>query len=186
MRLIVTRRSAANFIFIIGFFLMFLGSAFLIESLMDISRISILLSFFLMILGICCAVFAIRLNLRSLYLFFAALFLQAGVFLFLYTLHIIPFHLSRLWPLLSVFSGIALFPAGWHKYRIIRANYLVPSVAFIILGAFLMVFALDIVPLSLAQFLRKWWSLVIVIAGLILLLISLVMKYTGEHKNTGG
>jgi hypothetical protein len=186
MRHFVTRRGAARFVFIIGFLFMFLGSGFLIGSLMQISRTSILLSFLLIILGISCAAFAIRISWRSLYLFYAALFLQAGLFLFLYTLRIIPIRLSQAWPLLSVFAGIALFPAGWHRYGAFKANYIVPSVTFIVLGSVLMVFALKLVSFSLAQFVRNWWPLLMVLAGLILVLGSVGTKHPGESKRGTG
>ena len=182
MRLFVTRRFTASVIFIIGFFLMFLGCAFLIESLIEVSRVSILISFLLLTIGIICAVFAIKLNWRSTYLFFAALFLQAGIFLFLYTMHIIPIKLIHAWPLLSVFAGISLFPAGWHKYSKVKAAYIVPAAAFIVLGSFLMVFALDIVSFSLVQFVRYWWPMLVVLAGLILVLVSLATKISGEVR----
>lgn len=178
----VTRRTAARFIFIIGFFLMFLGTAFLIGSLIAVSQTSILISFLFVILGIGCAIFAIKLNKRSLYLFFAALFLQAGLFFFLFAMQIIPISLSQTWPLLSIFSGIALFPAGWHRYGVFRAQYVAPSVAFIILGSMLMVFSLDLVSFSLAQFVKNWWPLLVVLAGLTLILVSLSTKNTGESK----
>jgi len=182
MRLFVTRRSAARFVFIIGFLLMFLGSAFLVGTQTEISQSLILLSFFLIILGISCAVFAIRLNWRSVYLFFAALFLQAGFFLFLNTIHIIRIEFIHTWPLLSVFAGIALVPAGWHRYGVIKVRYIVPAVAFVILGAGLMVFALDFVSFSLAQFVREWWPLLLLLAGLTLVLVSLGTRHFGEPR----
>ena len=180
MHRLVTRRTTARFVFIIGFFLMILGSAFLIGSLIKISRVSIISSFLLIFLGISCAVFATKLNWRSLYFFFAALFVQIGLFLFLHTVHIIPVRLSRTWPLLSVFSGIALFPAGWHRYGVPKISYIVPSVAFIVLGTALMIFSLNIVSFSLAQFIRNWWHLLLMLAGLILVLLSL-----GTKQGTG-
>lgn len=182
MQLFVTRRSTARFVFIIGFLLMFLGSAFLIGSLVEISQILVLVSFFLIILGISCAIFAIKLNRRSLYLFFAALFLQAGLFFFLNAMNIIHVGFLKSWPLLSIFTGIAFIPAGWHRYGIFRPNYIVLSAAFIILGSVMMVFALDLVAFSLAQFVRDWWPLLVLLAGLILVLVSLGTKYVGEHK----
>ncbi|MDR2257950.1 MAG: DUF5668 domain-containing protein [Treponema sp.] len=173
MRLLLTRRTAARIIFIIGLFLMFLGIAFLISSLVEKSRLSVLISFSFIILGVGCAVLAIRLNKRSLYLFFAAFFLLTGLFLFLAALSIIPFSFSEAWPLLSVFSGIALFPAGWHRYGAFRSRYVVPSIAFVALGSVLMVFSLDLVSFSFAQFVKNWWPLLVVLAGLTLVLISL-------------
>ncbi|MDR1859050.1 MAG: DUF5668 domain-containing protein [Treponema sp.] len=181
MRHFVTRRAAARLVFIIGFLFMFLGSAFLIGSLMRISRASILLSFLIIILGISCAGLATRLNRRSPYLFFAALFLQAGLFLFLHALGVIPIKMSQTWPLLSVFAGIALFPAGWHRFGIFKVHYIVPSAAFVILGSMLMVFALDLVSFSLAQFVRNWWPLLMVLAGLTLVLASLGTKHPRDR-----
>ena len=180
IRLFETRRRAARLVFIIGLLLMFLGSAFLISSLVEISRASILVSFFFVLLGVGCAVLAIKLNKRSLYLFFAALFLQVGLLLFLSAMHIFPVAFSRAWPLLSVFSGIALFPTSWHRHGAIRVRYLVSSLAFIILGSALLVFSLELVSFSLAHFVRNWWPFLVVLAGLILTLISLSTKTPGN------
>lgn len=182
MQNFVTSRSAARFILIIGFLLMILGSTFLIGAHIPISRLSMIVSFLLVFLGTGCAVLAAKLKWRSLYLFYAALFVQLGLFLFLYTIHIIPVKLSQTWPMLSIFAGIALFPAGWHRYGIFKVNYIVPSVAFIILGTTLMIFALDLVSFSLAQFVRNWWPLLLVLAGLILVLFSHSTKLPGETK----
>jgi hypothetical protein len=180
MSLLLTRRTAARLVFIIGLFLMFLGSAFLLSSLAEKSQISILISFFFVILGVGCAVLAIKLHKRSLYLFFAAFFMLVGLFLFLSALSIIPFSFSQAWPLLSVFSGIALFPAGWRRYGSFRSRYVVPSIAFVALGSVLMIFSLDLVSFSFAHFMKNWWPLVVVLAGLTLVLISL-----GTNSNTG-
>jgi hypothetical protein len=63
-----------------------------------------------------------------------------------------------------------------------KLNYFVPSIAFIGLGAALMVFSLELVPFSLVQFVGTWWPLLILLAGLILMLVSLGTKNTGEAK----
>jgi hypothetical protein len=176
----VTRRIAARFVFIIGFLLMILGITLLIGSLMTISRVTMITSFLLIFLGTICAFFATKLNWRSLYLFFAALFVQTGLFLFLYAMHIIPAKLSQTWPMLSVFSGIALVISGWHRYGIPKINYIVTSVAFILLGITLMIFSFDLVSFSLAQFVRNWWRLLLVLAGLMLVLFAIGTRNRGE------
>ncbi|MDR1318650.1 MAG: hypothetical protein LBJ90_03420 [Treponema sp.] len=182
MRNLFARRTAAGFIFIIGLLLMFLGSAFLLGSPVEISQASVLFSFFFVILGAGFAVLAINLNKRSLYLFFAAFFLQLGLFLFLAALHIIPITLSQGWPLISVFSGIALFPAGWHRYGVFSIRYVVPSAAFIILGSALLVFSFDLVSFSFSQFVKRWWHLLVLLAGLILVLVSLSARNGKDLK----
>jgi hypothetical protein len=156
---------------------MLLGVAFLLGTLTGISHFSVLLSFIVVVLGSLCAALAIKLHRiaikRSLYLFFATFFILVGFFLFLSALNILPVPFSQAWPLISVFSGIALFPAGWQHYRSFRYRYMVPSIAFIILGCVLLIFSLDIVPFSLTQFVRSWWPLLVALAGLILVLLSI-------------
>jgi hypothetical protein len=188
MSLIITRRTAARLIFIIGFLLMFLGSAFLIGSMAGISRISVLVSFVFVLIGVLCAVCALRLNKSSLYLFFAAFFLQMGFFLLLSALAIVPVSFSKSWPLLSVFSGLALFPAGWRRYGCLRSRYVVPSVFFAALGSILMIFSLDLVSFSFARFMLDWWPLLVVLTGLVLVLISLGTKnhFGNDTSGSGG
>ena len=161
---------------------MFLGSTFLIGSTPGVSRVLVQVSFLLVAVGVGCAVVALRINRRSLYLFFAALFLQAGLFFFLGAMDLLPLGFPRSWPLLSVFAGVALLPAGWHRYGAVKANYVVPAVAFIILGSVLMVFSLDMVNFSLSQFILDWWALLVVLAGLVLILAALSSKLTGGLK----
>ena len=183
MPYIVTRRTAARLIFFVGFLLMILGSTFLIGSLrFNISQISVLISFLLVFFGVTCAVLATRLNRRSLYVFFAALFVQAGLFLFLHAIHIIPVRLSQTWPLLSVFAGMALFPAGWRRYGAPKITYIIPSITFVGLGSALMVFSLNLVSFSFAQFIQDWWPLLVVLAGLTLVLSSLGVRVMNNDQ----
>jgi hypothetical protein len=171
----------ARLVFIIGLLLMFLGTAFLLGTLEGTSGFFVLGAFFFVIIGALFAFFAIKLNKRSTYLFFATFFLMVGLFLFLSALHIIPIAFSQDWPLLSVFAGLALFPSGWHRYGSFRSRYAVPSILFVVLGCVLLIFSFDIVSFSFAQFILNWWPLLIVLAGMLLTLISL-----GTKNNAAG
>jgi hypothetical protein len=173
MQLNPKHRLTAHLVFIGGLLLMFLGCAFLLGTLAGISRLSVLWAFFFIVIGSASAVFAIKLNKRSLYLFFAAFFILVGFFLFLSSLNIIPIVFREWWPLISVFAGLSLIPAGWHRYGVIKIRYVVPAIGFIVLGAALLVFSLRIVRFSFKQFMLNWWPLIIVLAGFILVLISL-------------
>jgi hypothetical protein len=172
----LTRRLAARLSFIIGLLLMFLGAVFLLGSLEGSSRVSVLAAFLFVLSGALCASFAIKLNKRSIYLFAAALFLMVGIFLFLQAIRIIPFSFSQAWPLLSVFSGLALLPAGWRKYGGFSSRFFVPSCAFVILGCVMLIFSFNVVPFSFSHFILNWWPLLFVLCGLILILISLGTK----------
>lgn len=180
-----TRKIAARFAFIAGLLLMLLGIAFLLGTLQGIVRFSILRAFFFISIGAIFAFLAIKLNKRSLYLFFAAFFLLVGFFLFLSSLRILPFTFSQSWPLLSVFAGLALFPAGWHRFGAIRTRFAVPSVVFVFLGCFLMVFSFRVVPFSFKRFVIDWWPLLVVLMGLILVLLALGTKNNEEATKPG-
>lgn len=182
MRLLKTRKSASRFLFIIGFLFMLFGAAFLIGSLMGISQTMILASFLLVLIGVCFAVFVARFNRRSSFLFYSALFIQAGLFLFLDAMHIIPIRFYKAWPLIPILTGIAFLPTGWHRYGKLKANYIVLSIAFIALGSAMLIFSLDLVDFSLAQFIRNWWPLLLLLAGLTLTLIALGTKLPLERK----
>ena len=155
---------------------MLLGIGFLLGNLAGTSRISVFLAFFFVVIGLGCAILAIKLNKRSAYLFFAAFFMLLGFFLFLSSLKIIPAALSKLWPLAAVFLGLALVPAGWHRYGVFKRHYMVPALAFIALGSALLVFSFNIVPFSFSQFMINWWPLLMALAGLMLALISASTK----------
>jgi hypothetical protein len=177
------RKVAARLVFIIGLLLMFFGSAFLLGSLTGRSHVSVLVSFIFVMLGSLFAFLAIKLNKRSVYLFFATFFLLVGLFLFLFSLRILPVSFSQAWPLISVFSGLALFPSGWRRFGGIHPAYVVPSIVFVALGSALLVFSLDLVSFSFRQFMLNWWPLLVVLAGLILVLVSLGTKFNaGEMK----
>jgi hypothetical protein len=138
------------------------------------------MAFFFVLIGCGCTVLAINLSKRSIYFFFASFFLLVGFFLFLSSIKILPISFSQAWPLLSIFAGLALLPAGWHRYERIRSRYMAPSVAFVVLGSLLLIFSLDIVSFSFKQFILNWWPLLLALTGLILVLISLGTKSKPE------
>jgi hypothetical protein len=170
------RRIIARFVFFAGILLMVSGSIFLWGTFPGTFRFSIIFAFVSVIIGVLCAVLALKLNKRSLYLFFAAFFILLGFFLFFVTLKILPVTFSQAWPFLSVFTGLALFPAGWHRYGTIKIGYVVSSLAFIVLGCFLLVFSFDVVQFTFKKFILQWWHIILILAGIILVLVSLGTK----------
>ena len=172
-----SRRIAAWAVFIIGFFLMFFGIILLLRSTVGLSRISIIQSFLYLIIGLVLAFLAIRLSQRPIYIFFAYFALMVGFFVTLAALKIISqLALLHAWPLISVFSGIALLPAGWRHYGAPRVTYIVPSCVFVALGLVLLIFSFDIVTFSFKQFILDWWPLLLTLTGIVLALFSLGLK----------
>ena len=174
------RKFTSSLVFITGLVLMVLGVSFLFGSLEGASPVTVFLAFSLVVTGVICTTLATKLNKQSSYLFFASFFLMAGIFLFLSALDIIPLHFYQAWPLLSVFSGLALLPVGWRRYGGFRIRYIVSSAALVTLGCVLLVFSLRVVPFSFKYFIQSWWPLLFLLAGLTLVLISLNVR--GERE----
>ena len=145
----------------------------LISNYTGASRLPVFVSFFLMTIGIFCAIVAIKLDGRSLYLFFAVFFILTGLFFFLWTAGLIDLPITRCWPFLSIFSGISLLPYGVHKYKRPKAVYIVPGLAFLGLGCALLIFSFGLAPFSFKQFMLNWWHLLLAMAGLLLVLLSI-------------
>lgn len=175
------RKLAAELSFILAFFLMLFGSFLLIGTMAGAPRIAVLPASLSLLLGSLFAMFAIKLYRRSLYLFLSAFFLQVGILLLLVSLHAVPASISRLWPFISLFAGTSLLPPGWHRYSGPSSKYLVPSIAFVIIGSVLLVFSLKVVSFSFKKFFLDWWPLFLLIAGLILTLISISPRDKGEE-----
>jgi len=172
-----SRRIAAWAVFIIGFFLMLLGVLLLLRFVVGISGVSILLSCIFLVTGTLFTTLAVKLNKRPIYVFIASFILMVGFFVLLAALKIISREfLFNAWPMISVFSGLALLPAGRQRYGVFRSRFVVPSCAFIALGLILLIFSFDIVTFSFKQFILDWWPLLIILFGIVLVLVSLGAK----------
>ena len=149
------------------------GSAFLLFNFALITGLQVVGSFLLFIIGGLCVFFAAKLQRKQLYLFFAAFFTLLGLFLLFKVSGVITLTLKQSWPLLSVFAGIALLFAGSHNYEGVRRIYLIPSVALIVLGCFLLLFSLKITSFSFKQFVLDWCPVIIIMSGIMLILFSI-------------
>jgi hypothetical protein len=77
---------------------------------------------------------------------------------------------------------LSLIPAGWHRYGKATARFVVPSLAFVALGAVFLIFSFDLVPFSFKRFFLAWWPLLLVFAGIILTLVSFVAGGSSEES----
>ena len=76
----------------------------------------------------------------------------------------------------DVIFGISLMPAGIYNFKRLRSIYLFPAITMILLGVFFMLFSLDIVKMSFAEFFINWWPLLLLIAGVLLVGIFFVQQ----------
>jgi hypothetical protein len=176
-RLEAKRKLVARLVFCIGVVFSLLGLALSLFNFASVMRQHIVASFAFLIIGGFCVFVAVKLRRRSLYLFFAVFFTLVILFLLLKVTGISGLTLMQSWPLLSVFAGLALIPAGMaagdgKRYGPVRRIYLIPAVALVVLGGFLMLFSLRITDFSFKQFILEWGPVIIAISGAMLILLS--------------
>ena len=111
---------------------------------------------------------------------FSGLFLSCCSLLFLIAdACIIPYTIKQVWPVTVVLSGLALFPAGYVRFRKFQVSYMVPGIVLAALGFVFLCFSLNIIKISFAEFARAWWPLNFVIFGLSLVVLFV---YTKKQK----
>ncbi|MDR3356537.1 MAG: hypothetical protein LBO04_05035 [Spirochaetaceae bacterium] len=166
----IRRKKIARTMFYAGIVLSLSASLFLAFYFSSSTGLQLIISLLVFIIGSLCVFFAVKLRPCSLYIFFAAFLTLLGVFLLFRASGVITAGLKQSWPVLSVFSGVALLLSGSRRYDGIDSSHLIPSVALIVLGLFLLIFSLKITSFSFKQFVLDWCPVIVIMSGIMLVL----------------
>lgn len=121
-------------------------------------------------------------RIKYVLLFFTGLFsVLAGTLFMIICSGLIPDGLKNWWPLVVVLAGLCVLLTGIAKDRRIRVACLLPSVLFMILGVFFLLFSLDIIKMSFSQWMSIFWPLFPICAGLALILIFYIQQNSDSH-----
>ncbi len=93
---------------------------------------------------------------RARFYFSGSFLVMIGLLLLLIDYGFLELKLQKLWPVLVLFSGIALLPAGINRYHRAHPVYLVPAVTFMGLGTVFFLFTSDVITVPLRSF-AVWW-----------------------------
>lgn len=106
---------------------------------------------------------------------FSGLFLiMTGCLLFFVDINYVPYSLEGLWPVIVIFGGISLIISGIYVHKAIRASYVIPSVALVLLGGGCLLFSLNIVQKPFLQVASRWWPIVLIVAGICLVILFFI------------
>lgn len=125
------------FALIISFFTGLLSENFYIK----------LLPIFYSFIGIFCGIFSICITKKAYHFFIGFSLFLWGIIKLLVNLKIITISFAQYWPIFAGVIAIVLFTTGLFKYRGIKFGYLIPSLAFFLLGIFLCLFSFKIVSI---------------------------------------
>ncbi|MGL4985852.1 MAG: hypothetical protein ACRC5H_01785 [Treponemataceae bacterium] len=103
---------------------------------------------------------------RPLYIFASIVFLLAAILFLLVDSGITQFSTHQLWPFFVLFTGIALFPSGYVKYKFIHPVFIVPALMLFFLGSLFLLFSFNVIKIPLSHFVLKWWPVLLIFGGL--------------------
>jgi hypothetical protein len=67
------------------------------------------------------------------------------------------FTIDQSWPLVPAAAGIAGLYAGIRKNNRFSVDFVIPSLAFLLLSIFFLLFSFDIIALRFAEFISAYW-----------------------------
>jgi hypothetical protein len=110
-------------------------------------------------------------KVRPSALFSGLLLLLTGTFILVLNMRIIPGDLTikELWPLFMGIVGVSLIPYGSRYRSTVRLTLIVPGIILIVLMGIFLLFSLQIVKESFAEFFIRWWPLILVGMGITLI-----------------
>lgn len=167
----------------VGIFSTIFGGGILFTSASGGSRLAASFASLCLASGVLLAIISFKMRRRSRNIFLSTFLILTGALLLCIASGLVPYSIFRLWPLLTVFAGLSLMPAGLHRYAGFRARFVVPSLLFIMLGVFFLVFSFRLVPFSFSRFILNWWPLLLVLAGALLMLVSLSARGSGTEES---
>jgi hypothetical protein len=173
----------AEYVLSVGIVSTILGGGILFTSANGGSRLAAALASLCLASGVLLAIISLKLHRRSRNIFLSSFLILTGALLLCITSGIVPYSIFRLWPLLTVFAGLSLFPAGFHRFAGFKSQFVVPGIVFVVLGVGFLFFSLRLVPFSFSRFILNWWPLLLLIAGAILLLASLSARCSGTEES---
>lgn len=110
-------------------------------------------------------------------LFFSGLFLFGiGLFSTFVFSGMFPFASEHLWPIYVLLCGVCLILTCIFKHKKVRVVYLFPAILIEVLGVFFLLFSIDIIKISFAAFISRWFPLILIFLGGSLVVLFLCQR----------
>ena len=91
--------------------------------------------------------------------------------------------IERIWPIFLTMVGITLVPYGFRKRRSNRAIFMIPAVTFIFLSFIFLPFSLNLTKMGFRDFVYRWWPLLFVFLGILLLANHIGRNITEKREH---
>lgn len=108
---------------------------------------------------------------RTVPLFFGLFLFLCGIIILLADSSVIPFSIYQLWPVMVISCALSLFVSNLVVHKKIAASVLVPSIIILGMGIVFLLFALDVITVSIRTLVAQWWPILVVFFGMGLVIL---------------
>ena len=147
-----------------------LGILLLLRTTGNLPTYSSLWPVFLIILGLLLLYFAMVRGASERYILLGMVCTLIGIYFLLSKTILSEKDLKKFWPVFMTIVGVSLIPYGYKKRGNPRIALLVPSWAIIVLSFVFLFFSLGLTDTPFRSFINRWWPVVFIIVGVVLLL----------------
>lgn len=170
-----------NVLLAVGVVCVFMGFFLLLHPFAGVGNVAPFVNICLILFGALCFYVSL-VTYRHAPLFFFGLYLCLASSLYLFvTSGILSHGWTQLWPCGVVLCGVCLFLTGLFRHRRVRGAYLFPSVVLVLLGAFFLLFSLDVIAMSFREFVSRSWPFFLMGVGAFLIGLFLYQQTPGNH-----
>ncbi len=90
--------------------------------------------------------------------------------------------MTELWPIMVILSGLVLIPLGFIRYGFLPISFIVSAFVLFLLGFLFLLFSLNVIEMSITEFVSKWWPAVFIFFGLALIILFFYSKKHEQEK----
>lgn len=120
---------------------------------------------------------------KTVWTVFSGYFLTASCFFIMICSSDMTVHsIKQLWPSLAIICGVTFLAAGLTVHRKLVLSNVIFSLYLILMGVFFLLFSLDIITIPFSTFASRWWPLLLIAFGL-LLIVVFVYKMNSDDNN---
>lgn len=118
---------------------------------------------------------------KTVWTVFFGYFLTASCFFLMISASDMTTHaLSQLWPVLAIICGTAFLAAGLTVNRKLMLSNVIFSLFMIFMGVLFLLFSMDIITVPFSTFASRWWPLLLIAFGLLLIIVFIYKQKGGS------
>lgn len=174
--------SVLNILLAAGVILILVGLFFVFQIFAEIDEHLPVSSVLTSIVGAVLVYISLALKRNAFFFFMGVYVFLLGVMSFFVTMKAFPeFQIYQFWPVSMIVCFVCLFLTCIYKYKKLKVVYAFPASLIGGLGILFLLFSLDVIKISFVDFISRWWPLMLIACGGVLVFIFLYQQTPDNH-----